>query len=235
MGNCSRKHQGVFCFSASSLDDEANAYRGDVNPESPHYLRWRHHRRVVAKILGSSAVSALKRSNRKRKESRQPSSQKGSDSTDDDDRKTASILSTSVSSNSSFFSIASSPSFRSTPDATEQKPQRKQAPQPVGPELRKTPSGGPVSTSDSGIAIFLLIGSLVVMVFWGRFLAILWTSSWLFFIACWCYARGTAAAAAIKQVDECTLTTELRRRWTEEAEEKKRVVRRGLLERSRRI
>ncbi|RRT51431.1 hypothetical protein BHE74_00039792 [Ensete ventricosum] len=59
MGNCSRKHQGVFCFSASSLDDEAIGYRGEINPESPHYLRSRQHRRVVAKVLGSTAVSAF--------------------------------------------------------------------------------------------------------------------------------------------------------------------------------
>lgn len=178
--------------------------------------RRRRYRRVLEKIFG--LVMFVSAPNRSRKAGKDPNysvARKASDdkwamelsgkSSDGDDRTAVAIFSsfslTSPStSSSSCLSPASSSSFReaelgwkrASPTAESRNPQ----------PAARAPARKYVSTR----GLFLLLLILSVMVFCGRFYAILWTSSWL----CFAPRRNSDAGLALENA-AATKLPELRR------------------------
>ncbi|WOL15087.1 hypothetical protein Cni_G23868 [Canna indica] len=230
MGESKRiKCKTRFCFTVAVPDDDA---------EIPRHLRRRRlHRRVLAKIFRSSVF--FLRPNRIDKERKEPNpslAAKGFDSGDEYDWKSASIFSSSASashSSSSSSSRLSLAAIAAIPaELEEPKPRLKRAPPPA--RVAEPPGKPPprlVGISGLSTGMLLLVACLLMMVFFGRLWAIVWISSLLFLASCLCYG----GVATEEEAGEGAPVTELRRRLATKAEERKRVILEGFLQRKQKF
>lgn len=250
--SASRKRSGHFlCFGAVGPPEKdasvntaespaGSSGRTDVlAPDARRHRRRLLDRRFLAKIFRSAVfVSSLNRSGRsvaRMASDSKPAAELNGKSSDGNDQTEDAILSlssswslTSSSASSSCLSSASSSSFPEPEPKPKPEIRRKSVESPRSKSKNPLPPP-PARYYGPATGILLLLLSLLVMVFCGRLYAILWTSSWLCFVP----RRKSDAGLAVEN-PMAVGPPELR--WTGlEANEKKRLVLEGLLERNRRV